>query len=190
MPAIHPVKFELMGAGLQNRTRILIAEDSRVCQRLVETALTDQPYEVRFAANGQEALALIQAEKPDVLIADWMIPPPSGLELCREVRKQTGGYTYVILITSKSEKENLIEGLDAGADDYVTKPFDAGELLARIRVGCRITQMSREIENRNTALEEAIRTDHLTGIPNRKAVEEFASKQLEAARRHGFPCGS
>jgi two-component system cell cycle response regulator len=176
-----------MGGAFQNRARILIAEDSPLCQKLVETALTNQPYEVRFAASGQEALTLFEADRPDILIADWMMPPPSGLELCREVRKQTGGYTYIILMTSKSEKENLIEGLDAGADDYVTKPFDAGELLARIRVGCRIIQMSRDIENRNTELEEAVRTDHLTGLPNRKAVEEFASKQLEAARRHGFP---
>lgn len=176
-----------MSAGLQNQIRILIAEDSPVCQKLVETALSNQPYAIHFAASGHEALTLFEAVKPDILIADWMMPPPSGLELCRKVREQAGRYTYVILITIKSETENLIEGLEAGADDYVTKPFDAGELLARIRVGCRIIQMSREIENRNAALEEAIRTDHLTGLPNRKAIEEFALKQLEAARRHGFP---
>ena len=176
-----------MSASLQNPIRILIAEDSPLCQKLVETALTNQPYEIHFAANGQEALRMFEAERPDILIADWMIPPPSGVELCREVRKRAGGYTYVILMTSKSETENLIEGLEAGADDYVTKPFDAGELLARIRVGSRVIAMSREIETRNAALEEAIRTDYLTGLPNRKAVEEFASKQLEAARRHGFP---
>jgi len=176
-----------MRSGLQNRICLLIAEDSPLCQKLLETALTDEPYEIRFAATGQEALSLFEAERPDVLIADWMIPSPSGVELCREIRKRAGGYTYVILITSKSEKENLIEGLDAGADDYITKPFDAGELLARVRVGTRIIEMSREIENRNAALEEAIRTDHLTQLPNIKAVEEFASKQLEAARRHEFP---
>ena len=107
--------------------------------------------------------------------------------MCREVRKRPGKYTYIILITSKSETENMIEGLDAGADDYVTKPFDMGELSARIRVGCRIIEMSREIESRNAQLEEAARTDHLTGLPNRKAVEEFASKQTHAAARHGFP---
>src|SRR5205807_301433 len=122
---------------------------SPLCQKLVETALTNEPYEVRFAASGHEALNLFEAERPDILIADWMMPPPSGLDLCREVRKHAGGYTYIILITSKSEKENLIEGLDAGADDYVTKPFDPGELLARIRVGSRVIEMSREIETRN-----------------------------------------
>lgn len=174
-------------SALHNRTRILIAEDSPLCQKLVETALTKQPYEIRFASSGQEALTVFEAERPDILIADWMMPSLSGVELCREVRKQSGGYTYIILMTSKSEKDNLVEGLDAGADDYVTKPFDAGELLARIRVGCRIVQMSREIEARDAQLEQAIRTDYLTGLPNRKAVEEFASKQLEAARRHGFP---
>src|SRR6266403_3286056 len=114
-----------MSASLQNPSRILIAEDSPLCQKLVETALVNQPYEVHFATNGQEALRLFEAERPHILIADWMIPPPSGVELCREVRKRAGGYTYVVLITSKSETENLIEGLEAGADDYVTKPFDA-----------------------------------------------------------------
>lgn len=176
-----------MSAGLQIPIRILIAEDSPLCQKLVETVLTNQPYELDFAANGQEALKLFDSKRPDILISDWMIPPPSGLELCREVRKRAGGYTYIILMTSKSDTQNLIEGLNAGADDYVTKPFDAGELLARIRVGTRIIEMSREIESRNAELEEAVRTDHLTGLPNRKAVEEFASKQLEAARRHDFP---
>src|SRR4030088_763906 len=100
-----------MSAALQNRIRVLIAEDSPLCQKLVQTALWKQPYEVHFAANGHEALRLFEAERPDILIADWMIPPPSGLALCREVRKRPGRYTYVILITSKSQKDNLIEGL-------------------------------------------------------------------------------
>jgi diguanylate cyclase (GGDEF)-like protein len=106
--------------------------------------------------------------------------------LCRQIRKSQSLSTYIILVTQKSEKEDLVEGLDAGADDYLTKPFDAGEMLARIRVGCRTVQMSREIEAKNALLEKAARTDHLTGLPNRLAVEEFAARQLSAAIRHKF----
>ncbi len=83
-------------------------------------------------------------------------------------------------------REHLVEGLDAGADDYLAKPFATGELLARIRVGCRTVQMRREIEAKNVLLEKTARTDHLTGLPNRMAVEEFAAKQLQAAVRHKF----
>jgi diguanylate cyclase (GGDEF)-like protein len=167
--------------------RILIVEDSPLCRSLLEGVLKKQAYEIRFATSVNETLIAFENQRPDILILDWMLPELSGLALCREIRKRPGGYTYIVLITSKSQSESVIEGLDAGADDYVTKPFDADELLARIRVGCRIIGMSREIECRNAALEEAIRTDHLTGLPNRMAVEEFALKQIHAAQRHGFP---
>jgi diguanylate cyclase (GGDEF)-like protein len=165
----------------------LVAEDSAVCRRLLEDVLADGPYDLWVATNGPETLEAFETHQPDILIIDWMMPGLTGLEMCREVRKRPGKYTYIILITSKSETENMIEGLDAGADDYVMKPFNVGELSARIRVGCRIIEMSREIESRNEQLEEPTRTDYLTGLPNRRAVEEFASKQIHAAARYGFP---
>jgi two-component system cell cycle response regulator len=90
------------------------------------------------------------------------------------------------LVTQNADTEHLVEGLDAGADDYLAKPFVNAELLARLRVGCRTIQMRREIEAKNALLEKTARTDHLTGLPNRMAVEEFASKQLCAAIRHSF----
>lgn len=114
------------------------------------------------------------------------MPDVSGVELCRQVRKAQDVSTYIIWVNQKCEKEDLIEALDAGADDYLTKPFDAGELLARIRVGCRTVQVGREIGAKNVLLEKAARTGHLTGLPNRLAVEEFAAKQLSAAIRHKF----
>src|ERR1700730_2105730 len=170
----------------QIATRILIAEDSPICRRLLEVALAGQPYELRFATHGKEALDQYSQYEPDVLITDWVMPDTSGLDVCREIRESRSAYTYIILVTQNAERAHLIEGLDAGADDYLTKPFDAGELLARIRVGCRIVQMSREIEAKNALLEKSARTDHLTGLPNRLAVEEFAAKQLSAAFRHKF----
>jgi two-component system cell cycle response regulator len=175
-----------MIAGQQFVPRILIAEDSPVCRKLLETILEKKPYELCSVANGREALDAFAQFCPDIIITDWMMPDLSGIELCRQIRKAQDGRTYIILVTQKSEKEDVIEALDAGADDYVTKPFDAGELLARVRVGCRTAQMGREIEAKNALLEKAARTDHLTGLANRLAVEEFATKQLSAAIRHKF----
>jgi two-component system chemotaxis response regulator CheY len=175
-----------MDTVVQVATRILIAEDSPVCRKLLQHALAGQSYDLCFATNGKEALERCSEFRPDILVTDWVMPDVSGLEVCRQIRKSESTYTYIVLVTHNTERTHLIEGLDAGADDYLTKPFDAGELLARIRVGCRIVQMSREIEAKNVLLEKAARTDHLTGLPNRLAVEEFGSKQLRAAIRHKF----
>lgn len=175
-----------MTAAERPATRILIAEDSAACRKLLEKALGEEPYDLYFAANGREALSQYFDRRPDILITDWIMPDISGLEVCRQVRASRNAYTYIILVTHNTEPAQLIEGLDAGADDYVTKPFNTGELLARIRVGCRIVQMNREIEAKNVQLEKAASTDHLTGLPNRLAVEEFGSKQLSSAIRHKF----
>jgi two-component system cell cycle response regulator len=175
-----------MSDNPQIATRVLIAEDSPVCSKLMEVALTRQPYELRFVGDGIEAVNQLVEFQPDILISDWVMPGLSGLEICRYIRTSCNPYTYVVLVTQKADTEHLVEGLDAGADDYLTKPFATGELLARIRVGCRTVQMRREIEAKNALLERTARTDHLTGLPNRLAVEEFASKQLQAAIRHRF----
>jgi len=176
----------IMDPTPQAATRILIAEDSFVFRKLLEHALAGQPYDLCFATNGKEALSQYSEYRPDILITDWVMPDISGLEVCRQIRRSENTYTYIVLVTQNAERTQLIEGLDAGADDYLTKPFHAAELLARIRVGCRIVHMNREIEAKSKLLERAARTDHLTGLPNRLAVEEFASRQLRAAIRHKF----
>ena len=173
-----------MIAGQQFVPRILIAEDSAVFRKFLETILAEKPYELCSVTNGREALDAFAQFHPDIIITDWMMPDVTGVELCRQVRKAQDVSTYIILVTQKSEKEDLIEALDAGADDYLTKPFDAGELLARIRVGCRTVQMGREIEAKNALLEKAARTDHLTGLPNRLAVERD-SLRSNSARQSG-----
>ena len=117
-----------------------------------------------------------------------MMPDFSGLELCERIRADNrGGYTYIILLSAKVEKDNVVKGLAAGADDYLTKPFDAGELLARIGVGCRTVELHREIAAKNQQLEEMAHTDSLTCLPNRRALEDWAGRQLRGAARHGFP---
>jgi two-component system cell cycle response regulator len=170
------------------RIRVLAVDDSPFSRKLLEHALRGQPYELAFAKDGQQALASIVTFRPKIVITDWMLPDLSGPELCRRIRSESkAGYTYVILLTSNVEKENIVEGLAAGADDYLTKPFHEKELVARVGVGRRIIEMHREIEEKNELLEAAARTDFLTGLPNRRAVEEYAAKQLGGAIRHGYP---
>jgi two-component system, cell cycle response regulator len=167
--------------------RILVADDSAFSRRLVKQALEREPFIVLFAETGRQALQKISESQPHIVITDWLMPDFSGPDLCRRIRQEANAqYTYIILLTSSSDLDRLVEGLAAGADDYVTKPFHQKELVARIGVGRRIITMNREIEAKNHLLQEAARTDHLTGIPNRRAVEEFAEKQIAGAARYKF----
>lgn len=168
--------------------RVLVAEDSPICRKLLEKALEGEPYAPMFAACGREALELYEQYAPSLIITDWMMPDFSGLELCQRIRaQQQRAYTYIILLTSISEKSSVVEGLSAGADDYLTKPFDPAELRARIGVGRRTIELHREIEAKNRLLEEMAHTDALTGLANRRALEDWAGRQLRGALRHGFP---
>jgi two-component system, cell cycle response regulator len=168
--------------------QILVVDDSPVCRKLVEHALEGNPYSLMFAKSGSEALELFARHLPAIVISDWMMPDFSGLDLCQRLRSDVHpGYTYIILLTSIAEKDNVVKGLAAGADDYLTKPFDPGELLARIGVGRRIIDLHRQIDAKNKLLEELAHSDSLTGLPNRRAIEEWGARQLRAAARHGFP---
>ena len=170
-----------------SKLTVLVVDDSPVSRKLVEHALEDQAYSAVFAQNGREALELYAKHAPSIVITDWMMPDLSGLELCQHVRGDgQRPYTYIIVLTSKSEKDNVVEGLGAGADDYLTKPFDPSELLARIGVGRRTVELHREIEAKNKLLKEMAYTDALTGLPNRRALEEWASRQVHGAARHGY----
>jgi two-component system chemotaxis response regulator CheY len=168
--------------------RVLVVDDSPVSRKLVEYALEGEPCKLLFARSGDEALRIFAESRPQVVITDWMMPDLCGPDLCMKIREQSvNSYTYIILLTSSSEMEKLIEGLAAGADDYLTKPFHQKELVARIGVGRRIIAMQRDIETKNRQLEEAARTDPLTGLPNRRAVEEYGHKQLAGAIRNKYP---
>jgi two-component system, cell cycle response regulator len=173
---------------LAPRYSVLVVDDSPVYRKLVEQVLRHDPYELLFAANGEEALKLFSERGPSIVLTDWMMPDFSGPELCQRIRSDiTRPYTYLILMTSSTEKDNVVKGLAAGADDYLTKPFDPGEMLARMGVGRRIIDLNRELSEKSRRLEEAARTDPLTELPNRRAIEEWACKQLRGAARHGFP---
>ena len=167
--------------------RILAVDDSPIYRKLVEQTLSQQRYTLLLAKNGREALALFAKHQPAVVITDWTMPDIEGLELCRRIRSDFPGvYSHLILLTSNTDKEQVVEGLAAGADDYLTKPFHSGELLARVAVGRRIAELHRQIQATNRSLQELALTDSLTGLPNRRALDIWATHELSAAERHGF----
>ena len=167
---------------------VLVADDSPVYRKLVEHALAEDSCSVSFASSGHQAIEILEREHPDLVVTDWMMPDLTGIELCQRIRTSAeSAYTYVIILTSNAEKENVVKGLSAGADDYLTKPFDRNELLARVHVGRRLIDLHRQIEAKNKLLEELALTDPLTGLPNRRAIEDWSARQLSGAARHGFP---
>ncbi|HMI52636.1 MAG TPA: diguanylate cyclase [Candidatus Saccharimonadales bacterium] len=176
-----------MNSAVKN-LQVLVVDDSAVYRKLVEHALEGDCYLLLFAKNGREAFDLYDKHMPELVITDWMMPDFSGLELCQRIRNDARpGYSYVILLTASADKGNVVKGLAAGADDYLTKPFDLAELQARIGVGRRIIELNREVAAKNRMLQEMAHTDPLTGLPNRRAIYEWAGRQLRGATRHGFP---
>jgi diguanylate cyclase (GGDEF)-like protein len=174
--------------GIDSEQQILVADDSRVYRKLIEQTLLQDQYKVLLATNGHQAMELFAEHHPALMITDWTMPDISGIELCQRVRQDFQQfYAYVILLTSNADKEEVIEGLAAGADDYLTKPFHPGELQARVRVGSRMVGLHRQLQAKNRELEEMAITDPLTGLPNRRAIDSWATRQLSAASRHDFP---
>jgi diguanylate cyclase (GGDEF)-like protein len=168
--------------------KVLVADDSRIYRKLVEDTLSEKQYSLLFAKSGREAIDLFSEHQPSVVITDWMMPDLSGIELCEHIRNHSSqaSYTYLIILTGITEKDKLVKGLAAGADDYLTKPFHSDELLARVGVGHRIVELHRQLEAKNLLLEELALTDSLTGLPNRRAIEDWATRQLSGAARYGF----
>ncbi len=137
--------------------RVLIAEDDATSRRLLELTLNRWGNEAVTAADGNEAWEWLQRDDcPRLAILDWMMPGIDGTELCRRVRERLNDPPYVILLTARGTRDDMVEGLDAGADDYVTKPFDREELRARVRAGQRILELQDRLKERVRELEEAI----------------------------------
>jgi len=178
-----PARLEPPLAGESAKTRVLIAEDDPISLRLVEVMLAKWGYEPVLANDGMQAWEVLQAEDPPrVAILDWMMPHKDGPTVCRELRKQTDRpYVYVLLLTARTQEKDLVEGLDAGADDYLTKPFSAGELRARLFAGERIVSVQRQLTAAREALREQAIRDALTGLFNRRYLEEALGRELRRA---------
>lgn len=137
--------------------RVLVVDDSAAQRKLMQIFLRRWGYDVAEADSAESAICMLDAEEYDAIISDWMMPGMSGLELCRLIRDQDDRpYTYFILLTSKSEKLEVAQGLDVGADDFLSKPVSPDELLARVRAGERILRMERELREKNRQIGESL----------------------------------
>jgi DNA-binding response OmpR family regulator len=138
--------------------KILIAEDDLVSRKMLEATLVRWGYEVVVTSDGAEALkSLKEPDAPKVAILDWMMPGLDGVDVCRQLRAASGADpAYVILLTAKGNKTDIVNGLDAGADDYIIKPFDRDELRARLQAGLRIVTLQSTVAARVRELEDAI----------------------------------
>ncbi len=148
---------QVPGAKAGSIRRVLIVDDSRLQRKILSGFMHKWGFEVIEADCGDAALALCAGELPDLVLSDWMMPGMDGLEFCRVLREMRGdSYSYFILLTSKSEKNEIAQGLDAGADDFLTKPVNPDELRARIAAGERILAMQRELSEKNGMISETL----------------------------------
>jgi len=161
-----------------------VADDERLTRRILEDTLTGWGYEVILATNGNEAWDLLQSEDaPSLVILDWVMPGLDGLEICRRLRmREKGDYVYAILLTAKTDPEDIIRGLESGADDYILKPFNAEELKYRIKIGARIVDLEQRVLN-------LARTDPLTELANRRAFMERLEAESNRAQRQDQTLG-
>ncbi len=165
--------------------KILIADDDTVSSRVLEGFLKKWGYEVRVTADGEEAWQALQEEDaPQMAILDWMMPRVDGVEVCRRLRQRgPEPYVYALLLTAKGQKQDVVEGIEAGADDYLTKPFDPGELQARLRAGRRILALQGALISARDALKFQATHDPLTGLWNRLASVEALRRELSRSAR-------
>jgi diguanylate cyclase (GGDEF)-like protein len=175
--------------------RVLIADDEPVSRLMLQRAVQGCGHDANVVANGAEALQVVQTSEFDVVITDWVMPFMDGLELCRRVRERAdASYTYIIVLTALGDKAHFLEGMEAGADDYLAKPFDAEELRARLIAAARVMDLHQrlarqnaELADLNRALEDTARTDPLTGVGNRLRLREDLEATQSRMDRYGAP---
>ncbi len=167
--------------------KILVADDDPINRRLLETFLVKWNYEVVVACDGNEAWNILsQKDAPNLAILDWMMPGLDGTEVCRRIRNRSDeSYVYILLLTAKFQKADIVEGLDAGADDYLSKPFDAKELKARLWAGNRVLGLEKRLRSAYENLLFHASHDSLTGGWNRVAILETLRTEVARAQRQG-----
>lgn len=165
--------------------RVLIADDSATSRVMLRTALSNWGYEVVLAEHGAQAWDILaQPDAPAMAILDWVMPHMTGPEVCRKVREtRREPYTYILLLTSKNTKGETVEGLEAGADDYIVKPFDQHELQVRLRVGKRIVDLQMDLLQAREELRDRANKDLLTMLPNRRAIATALEQELSRCHR-------
>jgi two-component system cell cycle response regulator len=171
--------------------KVLVAEDEIVSRRLLETTLRRWKYDVVSAVDGLEAAAILRApDAPKLAVLDWLMPGMDGAQLCREIRQsETDSYTYILLLTSKHTKRDVVQGLEAGADDYLAKPFDPQELRVRLRTGKRILYLLDQLTAARETLRDLAARDPLTGLWNHNSIIELLNSELNRAERQETSVG-
>lgn len=190
------------GATLERAGRILVAEDDAATLALLKRQLERAGYEVVACVDGRDAFDRIAQAEPQVILADWLMPRMTGVDLCRAVRQLQEQDVlkplYIILLTAHGDTSKVVEGLEAGADDYLRKPYDLQELLARIRSGFRISRLQMELLRRqhelceynrqlaslNEQLQRLANADPVTELPNRRCIWERLSDYWALCERH------
>ncbi|HZR58635.1 MAG TPA: diguanylate cyclase [Terriglobales bacterium] len=170
--------------------RILLAEDSKIYRCLIGGSLKEWGFELVVAQDGPEAWTILQEpETPKLALLDWVLPGMDGLELCRRIRSmQTdGSYIYVVMLTANDKKEHLIQTLEAGADDYLAKPFDPAELRLRLLAGKRLLDLHEQLVAARESVRIAATHDSLTGLLNRAEILSVLDRELDRMRRNHAP---
>jgi len=170
---------------------VLIAEDDPIFRRILESWFKRWDYCVTAVENGMDAWEILKKEDaPQLAILDWMMPGMDGIDLCRRIRaRDQAPYRYVLLLTAKDDKQDVITGLEAGADDYLTKPFDVDELRARVRAGKRILDLQAALMRAQEALKFDAAHDRLTAVWNRGAILDLFKGEIDRSRRNDDSLG-
>ncbi len=164
--------------------KILVADDDAISRRLLEATLVRLGHEVVAVEDGTQAItALLDQTGPRLAILDWMMPGADGLTVCRRIRQRPTPYVYVILLSARDRRADMVEGLDAEADDFLTKPYDAVELRARLRSGERVLALQENLLQAQAALRHEATHDRLTGLWNRGMILDHLKRELSRTRR-------
>lgn len=173
---------------MQEERRVLIVEDSMTQALRLQAVLESLGYRVHHAENGRKALDVLEETFIPLVITDWVMPEMDGVAFCRTVRSRSyPGYVYVILLTARDALDDIVAGLEAGADDYLVKPVHPSELAARLKTAQRILALEATLKKRTEEVERLSITDPLTQLYNRRYFNEHLPKLLHASRRHGRP---
>ncbi len=169
----------------------LVADDDPIFRRVVVSWMEKWDYKVVSVENGNDAWEILKSDDaPQMVIIDWMMPGMDGVEICRNLRAQEQGrYHYVLIITAKDHTQDIVAGLDAGANDYLTKPFNVDELRARVRAGKRMLELQEELLRTQEKLRFEAAHDGLTGLWNRCAILDLLRREMERHNRTRRPFG-
>lgn len=184
--------FDTAEVGGSRLTQALVVDDSAVYRKLIGDHLRSWGFGVTLAETGSEAWRILeQPDAPKLVLLDWVLPDLDGIEICQRIRQagSSGPYVYVILLTSNEGRQNMLDAMQAGADDYLAKPFDELELKARLLVGKRILDLQEELVSARESMRHAATHDSLTGLMNRGEIVGMLQRELERARRDHKPVG-